>query len=82
LSHWPIVSTAGRVAYVGMIPILFPCLLLEAIVPGAWDIRRELIWWLDTGMQYKAVFYGLAAADFVHFGLDVLTTEHKNKERK
>lgn len=73
LSHMPVISTLGRIAYLFLFAIVFPNLLLAALGYDAWS---EIQWWFWQIMTHWKVVVGLMSADFIHWGLDILTTEH------
>lgn len=44
LSHFPVVSTLGRIAYLYLFLIVLPYVALGTVLPGAWNIPHELTW--------------------------------------
>jgi hypothetical protein len=47
-------------------------------MPGAWDIGAELRWWFFKILEHWQVIIGLMGSDLIHWGLDILTTEHRS----
>lgn len=81
LSHAPILSTLGRLAYLYLFIILLPYVILELVVPGGWSIGQELHWWNQQLLSHHRIIIGLMGSDLIHFALDVLTTEHAKKKK-
>ena len=81
LSHFPVVGTMGRLAYIFFFLLVIPYSVVELIAPGAWDIWSELSWWIELAVRYHKVILGLMGSDFIHWGLDTLTTEHAKKKK-
>jgi uncharacterized metal-binding protein len=79
LSHFPIIGTLGRMAYLFLFLLVIPYLVLCLFVP--YDFVGELNWWANFLFGYWRVLVGLVSADFIHWGLDILTTEHKQKKK-
>ena len=78
LSHLPIISTIGRIAYVYFMLIALPHIILKYSLSLDWNIDGVLGWyWYGILSQYK-IITGLMASDLIHWTLDVLTTEHKD----
>lgn len=75
LSHFPVISTLGRVLYLYFFLIVLPTYLLSWIAPL--NVSSELAWWTAKFANLQPVLIGLMGSDFIHWGLDVLTTEHK-----
>ena len=73
LSHFPVVSTFGRLAYLFFFVIVLPYLLLSVVFP--FDIWSELSWWVRQCMTYWRVFVGLMGVDFIHWFLDIATVK-------
>ena len=51
---------------------------LSLLMPGAWHIGAELCWWFFKILEHWQVIIGLIRSDLIHWGLDVLITEHKS----
>ena len=81
LSHFPVISTLFRLAYLFLILLVIPYATLAILFPGAWDIGSEIRWWLEMARQHHQVIIGLMGSDFIHWGLDILTTEHAKKKK-
>lgn len=75
LSHFPVISTLGRMAYLYLFLIIIPITALSLVF--VLDIRYELSWWSDKILMYWKVVAGLMAADTLHYFLDILTKETK-----
>lgn len=77
-SHFPVVSTLIRLAYIYFFLIIIPEIVLALLLP--YDFGYEMRWWL---LYYWIlpwrVWLGLMGADLIHWSLDVSTTEHKQK---
>jgi uncharacterized metal-binding protein len=82
LSHWPVVSSVFRLAYLFLFLLVFPYSLMELVVPGAWNIRMEIHWWLVLLSRHYQIILGLIGSDLIHWVLDVLTTEHAKQKQK
>jgi uncharacterized metal-binding protein len=78
-SHFPIISTWGRIAYLYFV-MMFVYAILGMFFPGAWDMRVEFAWWWDLIAHHPRVVYGLIGADTIHFFLDILTTSHEESK--
>jgi uncharacterized metal-binding protein len=81
LSHWPVVSTMFRLAYLFLFLLVLPYGLMELVSPGAWDFRMEISWWLEMGAKHYRAILGLVGSDLIHWALDVLTKEGKEKQK-
>ena len=81
LSHFPVISTLFRLAYLFLILLVIPYAAFAILFPGAWDIGSEIRWWLEMARQHHQVILGLMGSDFIHWGLDILTTEHAKKKK-
>jgi len=80
LSHVPVVSTYGRIAYTFAILIVVPHAAYYYIFNPAWDLGFVLNWyWKEINAQ-EQIIHGLIASDTIHFVLDIMTTEHKEKK--
>jgi hypothetical protein len=67
----------GRITYLFFFTIVIPYTVLMLLLPGAWDIQTELGWWWGKIWEHWRLIVGLMGADFIHFILDVSTTEHR-----
>jgi uncharacterized metal-binding protein len=81
LSHFPIISTLGRIAYLFFFTIVIPYVVLMLFLPGAWDIQTELGWWWGKIWEHWRLIVGLMGADLIHWGLDISTTEHLERKQ-
>ena len=77
----PVISTLFRLAYLFLILLVIPYATLAILFPGAWDIWSELRWWVDLAVRHHQIIIGLMGSDFIHWGLDILTTEHAKKKK-
>lgn len=75
LSHFPVISTLGRLAYLFLFAIIIPYLVLDIFFPI--DLGFELSWWMAKFAFYWRVLVGLAAIDFIHWFLDIATVKGK-----
>jgi uncharacterized metal-binding protein len=82
LSHFPVVSTLFRLAYLYFFLLVIPYLILEIVAPGAWSIQQELQWWYQKIIEHYKIILGLMGSDLIHYVLDILTTEHVKKKKK
>jgi uncharacterized metal-binding protein len=82
LSHFPVISTIGRLAYLYLFLLVIPYLLLALVVPGGWDIGYELRWWNSQIVAHYRLIIGLMGSDLIHYVLDVLTKESVNGSNK
>lgn len=71
LSHFPVVSTLGRLANIFFFAIIVPYLLISTVISFSWT--SELGWWLALFAKYWRVVCGLMAADTIHYILDIVT---------
>jgi uncharacterized metal-binding protein len=79
LSHFPVISTLGRLAYLFLFLVLLPSIVIHAnYLPS---VQAEVIWWFGKVCQYWRFILALMGADIIHWGLDIMTTEHKNGTR-
>jgi uncharacterized metal-binding protein len=81
LSHFPVVSTLFRLGYLFFFLIVIPYVILALVLPGAWNIGSELMWWIELGVRHYRVILGLMGSDLIHWALDVLTTEHAKRKK-
>jgi uncharacterized metal-binding protein len=82
LSHWPVVSTMFRLVYLFLFLLVIPYGLMELVLPGAWDFKMELSWWLALGAKHYRIILGLIGSDVIHWTLDVLTKENTKQKQK
>ena len=81
LSHFPVISTLFRLAYLFLILLVIPYATLALFFPGAWDIWSELRWWLALLVRHHQVVIGLMGSDLIHWTLDIPTTEHAKQKK-
>jgi uncharacterized metal-binding protein len=79
LSHFPLLSTFVRLAYIYFWSVVLFYALSLALLPLGYyyEIKYELIWWVGVFLE-PMFFYGLASSDTIHFFLDILTKEKSN----
>ena len=82
LSHFPIISTIGRLAYLYLLILVLPYSIIELVLPGAWDVGRELRWWSDWILGHWGVILGLAGSDLIHYVLDAFTSENSKQPNR
>lgn len=82
LSHFPVISTMFRLAYLFLLFLVVPYCVFAVALPGAWNVWSELAWWLALGAKHYKLILGLMGSDLIHWGLDVLTTEHAKQKKK
>ena len=75
LSHFPVISTLGRLTYLYLFVIVIPYLALAPVL--RLDFWSELSWWAWQVIAHYKIVLGLMSVDFIHWVLDVATTEHK-----
>lgn len=75
LSHFPVVGTMGRLAYLFFFALVVPYLVMDIILP--FDLFFELRWWAWKILSYWRVVVGLMGIDFIHFVLDTATVDGK-----
>jgi uncharacterized metal-binding protein len=80
LSHFPVISTVFRLAYLFLFLLVIPYIILGLLLPGAWDVGMEIHWWLGIAAKHYRVFIGLVGSDMIHWTLDVLTKESAKKK--
>ncbi len=82
LSHFPIISTYGRLAYLFIILVVIPHTVFYYLFFPQWNLMFVLNWyWSEITAQQKIII-GLIASDTIHWSLDILTTEHKTNSTK
>jgi uncharacterized metal-binding protein len=79
LSHFPIISTLGCIVYLYFFLIALPILLVSLVIPL--HVRSELAEASNWIYQHWRIVVGLMGADLIHWGLDILTTEHGTKRK-
>lgn len=77
LSHFPLISTIGRLLYLFGMFIVLPHALYYWLFSPVWDLRYVLEWYFNGILGYWKVIISLMGADTIHFFLDILTTNHK-----
>lgn len=82
LSHFPVVGTMGRILYSFLLIIIIPHAVVYIIFSPSWDFMFVISWYWKQIMERENITYGLMASDFIHWGLDIATTEHKETKNK
>lgn len=75
LSHFPVISTLGRIAYLYFFLLVIPYLALTIFIP--YNLNTEFAWWVAKIAVYWKVVVGLMAADTIHYILDLATVNDK-----
>ena len=70
LSHFPIISTLGRIAYLFLFCVIIPYMVLSYF---GFDFWYEVNWWFGILCQRWKVVLGLMGSDFIHYALDIAT---------
>lgn len=81
LSHFPVISTIGRIAYVFLWVIVIPHGVVKVMFSPAWDFMYVINWYWTEIVSQQNLIVGLMASDFIHWGLDIMTTEHAEKTK-
>jgi len=81
LSHFPVISTLGRIFYIFFIFIVLPHSLFSFLFSPSWDLQYVLNWYWESIMSNTKIIFGLMCSDIIHWALDVCTTEHSPKKR-
>lgn len=72
LSHFPIISTLGRLAYLFLFCVIIPNLLLSFI---GFSFAEETSFWFGKLVQNWRVVVGLMSIDLIHWFLDIATVK-------
>lgn len=70
LSHFPVVSTLGRIFYLFLFCVIVPNIILSFF---GWDFASETAWWFGKLCQSWRVVLGLMGSDFIHWVMDIAT---------
>ena len=81
LSHFPVIGTIGRLGYLYLFALVIPYTIMGLVLPGAWSVQNELFWWNQKLLEHYQLILGLIGSDVIHWGLDVMTTEHAKKKK-
>jgi len=81
LSHFPVVSTLFRLAYLFFFLIVIPYVVLVIFIPDKLNIRLEFQWWINLILSHYELILGLIGSDLIHWTLDVSTTEHAKHKK-
>ena len=79
LSHFPIISTLGRIFYIFLLIIVVPEFLLKLLLFPNMSLMYELTWWINILLVGYKIVIGLMASDLLHWALDISTVEHRSK---
>lgn len=80
LSHLPILSTIGRLAYLYLFVLVIPYAIFELVFHW-WSMGSELYWWNHQLVEHYRIIIGLMGSDLIHWALDILTTEHAKQKK-
>lgn len=75
LSHFPVLGTVFRLAYLFFFAIVIPSVLLSVLF-GV-DAEAEIAWWAGVMREHWKVVVGLMAADTHHYIMDIATANDK-----
>lgn len=76
LSHFPVISTFGRIVYLYFVVIVVPHTIIYFAFKPNWDLNWVFeAYWLNILDCWKIII-GMIGSDIIHWALDVLTTEH------
>ena len=75
LSHFPLISTIGRMIYLFCLLIVLPHVLIYFLFSPNWDLWYVLGWYMRITLEGYNVFLGLVGADLIHYVLDISTKE-------
>jgi uncharacterized metal-binding protein len=81
LSHFLIISTIIRVLYLYCFLIVVPHVIFYFVFQPEWNLWYVLDWYAARILENYKIILGLMGSDGIHFFLDVLTSEHKKKEK-
>ena len=70
LSHFPVISTLGRIAYLFLFCVIIPSLVLSWF---GFDFLYEVQWYFGILCRFWKVVVGLMGSDFIHYVLDIAT---------
>lgn len=76
LSHWPIIGTVGRILYTYLLLFVVPYLIYWIIFHPHVNLIEKLGWFVWLCLDNWRVVLGLMASDFIHFILDIVTTNN------
>lgn len=74
LSHFPVISTLGRLSYLFLFCVIIPNLILSF---AGFSFYEEIGWWFGKLCQFWRILVGLAGIDFIHWVLDIATVDGK-----
>lgn len=75
LSHFPLISTLGRVAYLFLMLVVVPHVVIYITTSPEWNLWSVLEWYMRKVLDHHSILLGLAGADTIHYFLDILTKE-------
>lgn len=75
LSHFPVLGTLFRLAYLFFFSIVIPTYALAIFFPI--DPTQEIFWWYNQVMSRPKIIVGLMASDAHHYFMDVATVDNK-----
>lgn len=74
LSHFPVISTLGRLAYIFLFCVIIPNMILSWF---GWNFDYETHWWANFVVSRWRMILALMGSDFIHYILDVATVNNK-----
>lgn len=77
LSHFPVISTLGRLLYLYFFIVAVPHTAVSYTGLFAWNLHDVLDWYTAVILAGYRVILGLMCSDLIHWALDIMTTEHK-----
>lgn len=72
LSHFPVISTLGRLAYMFFFLVIIPNYILSLF---GWNFEQETLWWANFAIAHWKFTVGLMGIDFIHWFLDIATSD-------
>lgn len=75
LSHFPVLGTLFRLAYLFFFSIILPTYALAIFFPI--DPTTEIFWWYNLVMSHPKIIIGLMASDAHHYVMDIATVDSK-----
>lgn len=73
LSHFPLISTIGRLSYLYLMLVFIPHVLIYFIFSPQWNMWDVLSWYAGWGITNYKIILGLMSADTIHYFLDLFT---------
>src|SRR6266704_2928087 len=80
LSHFPIIGTIGRLAYLYFILIVVPHCIYYYVAQPSWNLQYALECYFEYIVMGWRIILALMCSDLIHWTLDILTTEHSGEK--